>query len=179
LGRIVFTGPGTKIDAGRRLRLINRDIGTDDRVVNGRIGRMEVVRDAETKESGFYFGGDRFVQADLDKDNFYFVGIYPDGHAAPSVSFVFDLKDRRVFRYRISVPPSSPPDGFVVTVCFDGRPAARFPIRTPGGELLEVPIAPEFRKVTRIEITADRAWPISARDHRLSAYLFQEGELLR
>jgi len=179
LGRIVFARAGKKINPKRKFQMINRDLGSDNRFVNGRIGRMEVVQDAETKESGFFFGGDRFVLDDLDKDNFYFAGLYPDGHAAPSVSFVFDLKDRRAFRYRISVPRFGSPEGFAVTVRFDGQPAAWFPIHTPGDALLEVPIAPEFRKVTRIEIVADPAWPISAGDRRLSVYLFREGELLR
>ena len=179
LGRIVFDGAGAKINGGRKIRLINRDIGSDDRVVNARIGRLEVVADAETAGPGFYFGGDRFGPADMDADNFYFSGLYPDGWAAPSVGFVFDLKDRAAFRYRIFVPAFASREGFTVTVSFDGKPAGRFPIREPGEVLLEASIAPEFRKVTRVDVEVDRAWPISDHDRRLSVYLFREGELLR
>ncbi len=179
LGRITFARAGTKINAGRKFGFINQDIGSDNRFVNGRIGRIEVIPDAETIKTGFFFGGDRFVPADMDKDDFYFTGLYPDGRASPKVSFVLDLKDRRMFCYRIFVPPFSSPDGFTITVRLDGQAAARFPIRAPGEDLLDVPIAPEFRKVSRIEIEADRAWPVSALDRRLSVYIFREGELVR
>jgi hypothetical protein len=178
LGRIVFAGAGTRIDPGRPLRLINRDIGSDDRVVNARIGRLEAVPEAEAERSGFFFGGGRFGPADLDKDNVYFSGLYPDGWASPSVGFVMDLADKRAFRFRILVPALNSPDGFVLSVRIDGKPAGRLPIRDPGPAVLEVPIPPESRRVARIEIKADRAWPISARDRRHAAYLFQEGELL-
>lgn len=179
LGRIVFAGAGAKINGGRKIRLINRDIGSDDRVVNARIGRLEVVPDAETAGPGFYFGGDRFGPADMDSDNFYFSGLYPDGWAAPSVGFVFDLKDRTAFRYRIFVPAFTSKEGFVVAVRFDGKPVGRFPIRAPGEVLIEAPIAPEFRKVTKVDVEVDRTWPISVHDRRLAVYLIREGELRR
>ena len=179
LGRIGFAGAGKRINPERALRLINRDIGSDDRLVNARIGRLGIVPEAETKKAGFFFGGDRFTPADMERDNFYFAGLYPDGWAAPRVSFLFDLKDRRSFRYRISVPAFTSPDGFVLTVSFDGKPAARFPMDKPGEAVLEVPIPPEFRKASRIDIATDRAWTISAKDRRRAVYVFQEGELLR
>jgi len=179
LGRIVFASAGTKINGDRKIRLINRDIGSDDRVVNARLGRLEVVPDAETAKAGFFFGGDRFGPAAMESDNFYFSGLYPDGWAAPSVGFVLDLRDREAFRYRIFVPSFTPREGFTVTLRFDGKPAGRFPIREPGEVLLEAPVAPEFRKVTRVDIEVDRAWPISSHDRRLSVYLFREGDLLR
>jgi hypothetical protein len=161
------------------IRLINRDIGSDDRRVNARLGRLEVVPEAEAKKAGFFFGGDRFTPADMDKDDFYFAGLYSDGWAGPRVGFLLDLKDRKSFRYRISVPAFFSPDGFVITVSFEGKPAARFPMGKPGEAVLEVPIPPEFRKASRIEIATDRAWPISAKDRRPAVYIFREGELLR
>jgi hypothetical protein len=179
LGQIVFRSAGTKINERRRIRLINRDIGADDRRVNARLGRLEVVPDAETKKPGFFFGADRFSPADTDKDDFYFAGLYPDGWAAPSAAFLLDLKDRRALRYRLSVPVFPSPDGFVLTVRFDGKPASRFPILKPGEITLEVPIPPECRKVSKVEIVADRSWPISPRDRRRAVYIFREGELLR
>jgi hypothetical protein len=179
LGRIVFRSAGTRINGGRMIRVINRDIGTDDRLVNARIGQLGIVPEADTKKAGFFFGGDHFTPADMEKDNFYFAGLYPDGWAAPRVGFLFDLKDRRSFRYRISVPAFTLPDGFVITVSFNGKPAAHFPMGKPGEAVLEVPIPPEFRKASRVEIATDRAWPISAKDGRRSAYIFREGELLR
>ena len=179
LGRIVFVGAGKRINPERALRLINRDIGSDDRLVNARIGQLGIVPEAETKKAGFFFGGDRFTTADMEKNNFYFAGLYPDGWAAPRVSFLFDLKDRRLFRYRISVPALTSPEGFVITVSFDGKPAACFLVSKPGEAILEVTIPPEFRKVSWMEIAADRAWPVSAKDDRRSVYIFREGELLR
>jgi len=179
LGRIVFDGPGARINAGRKLRLINRDIGSDDRRVNARIGRMEVVRESETKRLGFFFGDDHFNLFDLDKDNFYFSGLYPDGWAAPEVRFLLDLRERRSFLYRITVPRLASPDGFALSVLFDGTQAARLVVHAPGEITVEVPIPPEFRKVTAVDIVADRAWPISGRDPRRSVYVFRNGELVR
>jgi hypothetical protein len=179
LGRIVFAGPGTIINGGRAIRLVNRDIGTDDRLVNARLARLEVVPDAETKKAGFFFGADRFTPADVDRDDFYFAGLYPDGWAAPAVSFLLDLRGRRALRFRIFVPSCPSPDGFVLDFRFEGSPARRFPIRTPGEIVIDVPIPAEYRRVSRVEITADKAWPIGSRDARRSVYMLREGEMLR
>ncbi|MBN1272855.1 MAG: hypothetical protein JXB26_11360 [Candidatus Aminicenantes bacterium] len=179
LARINFENTGKPISEHRFIRLINKDLITDERVVNARLSALEIIPESEVERDGFFFSQDRFTIKDIEKNNFFFFGLFPDGWASRTAGFSFDLRNKRALLYKISVPCSHLCKDLSIDFIFDKKTVKTIHIAGPGEYVAEIPIDVEFQKITTLKIIADRAFEIGKKDKREAAYFFKEGEFIR
>jgi hypothetical protein len=174
-----FSHNGKKINADRILRIINRDIAIDERTVNARVRSLEIVPETMVKKEGFFFHGTHFDLLDLQKDNFFFYGIFADGWAAQQTGFIFDLKGKSGFFYKINLPVSFYTKPLTMKFKFGNKIVYGVRLSRPGEHIVHLQIPEEFRKPLMLSIETDNARTISLNDTRAAAYFFISGGFTR